>query len=81
MAKITSEAEGDLDVKRFYLPCFVIEDECDVCKETIYWADQYGDYLSSPSVGFGTQVKFHFYCEDCDKEWDVEGQLHLTVKL
>jgi len=80
MPKVIGEMSGEADVKRFYMPGLKIEDECPDCKKTIHW-DGERDYISYPVIGGDTSVNFNFYCDACNKNWNVKGSLSLTVKL
>jgi len=82
MAKVIGEISGQSEDKRFKLPGIKIEDECPECKKILHWdSDNEGHYLSYPILGDKASVDFHFYCGDCNKEWNVKGTLGITIKL
>jgi len=80
MPKVIGEISGQSEEKRFYLPGLKVEDECPNCKKLHTWDGDH-DYISYPIFGDKASVDFHFYCEDCDKNWDVKGSIGITIKL
>jgi len=75
--RIEGECEGEIDVKRFYIPGVCLYDLCPKCEEEIEM-DLGVMYLSYPIVGEEKTV--HFYCEECDEEWDNTIILEMTIK-
>ena len=68
-----------LDVKRFYLPGFVLRWTCPNCGYNATY--DFGDnYLSDPHVN-GDDEKVWLWCEHCDAESEVLLKFALTVEL
>jgi hypothetical protein len=65
----------DLDIKRLYLPGFVVRCECS-CGKTLEH-DLGSDYLSY--VPANEDFEHTLYCEDCDTE--TVGALRLTLNV
>jgi hypothetical protein len=72
--------EVQLDVKRFYIPGYIIHSTCPKCGQEA--SNDFGDhYLSYPHTGI---QDYSFYCEDmegngCKHTWTVK--IRLSVKL
>lgn len=80
MPRVIGKISGTSQEKRFYLPGVKVEDECPDCKKTVKW-DGDTNYLSYPILGDDAKVDFHFYCGECDKEWEIGGSISITIKL
>lgn len=78
MAKIKGFFKGELDVKRFYLPGIVIEDNCSECNKLVKF-DGENDYLSYPNMDELQMI--HMYCEDCNHDWSLPVKLEVKVSL
>lgn len=72
MAKIIGQISGQSEDKRFKIPGFKVEDECSDCKKIIHWNGGAIYRLSELCRSEVYSVDFHFYCADCDKEWDIK---------
>jgi hypothetical protein len=66
----------EIEVKRFHVPGAKIEDDCPKCKEKVT-VDLAREYISFPTANAVNKV--HFYCGECDSEWDVK--IHIEVTL
>jgi hypothetical protein len=78
MPKVIGSMDDQLDIKRCHLPGIKIEDNCPSCLKPVHW-DGDSDYVSYPKVN--SPIDFHFYCADCDREWDVQATIALTINL
>jgi predicted RNA-binding Zn-ribbon protein involved in translation (DUF1610 family) len=71
--------EEELDVKRFYIPGVIIQDNCPNCGvETRY--DMGGlHYLSHPIAN--KPMQFTMYCNECDHEWSIKIILRIGLEI
>jgi hypothetical protein len=66
----------EIDVKRFYVPGFSLEDKCPNCGALVKY-DLSDSYLSYPLAN--EPMSHSFYCGDCEHEW--ERMILLTIKV
>jgi len=66
-----------LEVKRFYFDG-KLEIDCPTCKTKMV-RDFSEDYLSYPN--FGEEEGLYFYCEDCEKEFEMPGVINATIEV
>ena len=79
MPKVKGKFDGDIEVKRFYMPGIIVEDECSKCLEVVEWSGE-SDYISYPNTS-DKNMHVHMYCQDCENEWEIPITLEITVKL
>lgn len=68
----------ELEVKRFYVPGFVLKDNCPVCGQE-RCIDFSQHYLSYPEAN--KPFNYTMYCDDCNKEWVVRLILKIGLEL
>lgn len=73
-----NESQEELEVKRFYLPNIKVIDNCPKCNKEIVF-DGNMNYISYPKLNSPESV--HFYCEDCDEEWEKNIKLTVNVEV
>lgn len=79
MNKIVGKfTEGNIDVKRFYLPGISLESCCPKCGMKVT-RDFGANYISYPVVGKPEPA--YMYCEECDEEWRVSLILDISVRV
>lgn len=74
----TSEEPFELNIKRFYIPGYVLTSECPKCKE-VRKMDLGEQHLSYPKSG--EPEALHFYCEGCEEEWQEHVIVRVSVEL
>ena len=76
--KVTGKPEGELDIKRCYLPGVVLEGPCPKCGEPVV-KDFEEDYLSYPNVN--EPVEATCFCGECGHKWTVTLRLNVTLEV
>ena len=74
---IEGEPKDEIACKRLYLSGVKATSNCPKCgQKTVL--DLGKDYLSYPMMNAKTAL--HFYCNECNTEWDESATLSVTLK-
>lgn len=74
----TSDEPFELNVKRFYVPGYVLSSKCPKCK-LAQERDLGENYLSYPKTG--EPLALCFYCEPCEENWEEHVVVRVSVEL
>lgn len=77
MKNIEIKEEFELNIKRFYLP-IIIKRKCPNCNNECE-EDLGYSYLSYPTVN--KKERLHFYCPECDCEFEIDRILKISLQL
>lgn len=75
--KKKTKKNASLDVKRFYVPGYVLEDVCPECGKK-YKRDFEEHYINYPTIG---KQNITCWCDKCDHEWEVKVELIVELKI
>lgn len=75
---IGKKFKGTIDVKRLYIEGVKVESVCPKCKIK-FKEDVGGDKLNYPTLN--KPHNHHFYCGECNAEWDVPLIFEMTCRL
>ena len=76
---VEGHVEGEISIKRMYLPGVTLKDTCPQCGYGVVH-DMTSEYVTCYPV-IGKPFNYTWCCGECENEWEVEVQLDIKLTV